>query len=368
MESPLPTIPPHLNQPQPGGSWTAFEQMDQFRCWQGRLLEELGWGPSESPSRIVFTKPALTLRAYTEVGITGPVVLMIPAPIKRAYLWDLAPGASVVQQFVRGGMRVYLAQWEPPGVDEQEYGLAEYANQLILDALRAIERETGSRRVFLAGHSLGGTLAAIFAGLHPDRIAGLILAGAPLHFGPDVDPLSSLVAASPQASAITASTGNVPGSVLDVASTLAAPASFGYFRWKDWLASLPDACARATHLRVERWTDDEMPLARRFFEEVVELLYREDRWMRGTLELAGRRVTPQSVAAPLLCIVERQSAVAPPESVRPFYEAVGARPRRWLWYEGDIGVCLQHVGMLVGKTAHQSLWPEVVRWIGEHSG
>src|SRR4051812_38267673 len=207
MESPRRTIPPNLNQPQPGGRWAAFEQMDRFRLWHGRLLEQLGWGPGESPSRIVFSKPALTLRAFTEGGITGSVVLLIPAPIKRAYLWDLAPGASVVQQLLRGGMRVYLAQWEPPGVDEQEYGLAKYADRLLLDALRAIERETGSRRVFLAGHSLGGTLAAIFAGLHPDRTAGLILAGSPLHFGPGVDPLSSLVAASPRASAFFAITG-----------------------------------------------------------------------------------------------------------------------------------------------------------------
>jgi polyhydroxyalkanoate synthase len=368
MESSLPAMLPDLNWPQPGQGWAAFGQIDQFRLWQGRLLEGLGWGPNESPSRIVFTKPALTLRAYEEAGIPGVIVLMVPAPIKRAYLWDLAPGASVVQQLLRGGLHAYLVQWEPPGVDQQEYGLAEYVDQLILDALRAIERETGSRRVFLAGHSLGGTLAAIFAGLHPGRIAGLILAGSPLHFGRDVDPLGFLVSTNPRASAFTAITGNVPGSVLDAASILGAPASFAYSRWADWLASLPDPCALATHLRVERWTDDEMPLARRFFEEIVDFLYREDRWMRGTLELAGRRAMPQAVVAPLLCIVERQSAVAPPGSVRPFYEAVGSRQKRWLWYAGDVGVSLQHVGMLVGRTAHHSLWPEIVRWIRQQSG
>src|SRR5947208_10986316 len=111
MERPLSTIPSDLNRPQPDERWTFMEQIDRFRLWRGSLLEEMGWGPKESPSRIVFEKPALTLRAYTEPDISGPVVLLVPAPIKRAYLWDLAPGASVVQQFVRGGLRVYLAQW-----------------------------------------------------------------------------------------------------------------------------------------------------------------------------------------------------------------------------------------------------------------
>ncbi|MDB6121247.1 MAG: poly(3-hydroxybutyrate) synthase subunit [Pedosphaera sp.] len=367
MESTLPTILSGLNWPHPGLRWIPFDQIDQLRCFYGELFDLLGMWPRRTQSRIVFRKPVLTLRAYASNRNDGPVVLIIPAPIKRSYIWDLAPEASVVQQFVRNDISVYLAQWEQPGVDEQTYGLAEYADQLLLDCLHAIEKETGQRRIFLVGHSLGGTLAAIFSTLHPERLAGLILAGAPLHFGPKVDPLSSLVAASPCASSLNAMAGSVPGSVLDLASILAAPATFGYFRWMDWLVSLPNAQTLETHLRVERWTGDEMPLARRFFEEVVEWLYREDRFMRGTLKLDGLRATPESARVPLLCIVERQSAVAPPESVRPFYKAVRSRQKRWLWYEGDIGVSLQHVGMLVGRTAHQFLWPDVVRWIRQHA-
>lgn len=357
----------NLNLSHPGIRWTLFEQIDQLRRLQGKLLGGLGWGPSESPSRIVFTEPALTLRAYAGARTASPAVLIIPAPIKRAYIWDLAPDASVIQQFVRSGFGVYLAQWEEPGVDQQQYGLAEYADGLIRDSLRAIQREGGSRQVFLAGHSLGGTLAAIFSALHPRRIAGLILVAAPLHFGPEVDSLSNLVAASPLVCPRATISGEVPGSVLDLASILAAPATFVYSRWLDWLASLPNAETLCTHLQVERWTHDELPLARRFFQEVVEWLYREDRLMRGTLELSGRRVRPDLVESPLLSVVERHSEVAPPEAVRPFYRAVRSRQKQWLWYDGDVGVCLKHVGMLVGKTAHQSLWPEVIRWARRQS-
>jgi polyhydroxyalkanoate synthase len=38
-----------------------------------------------------------------------------------------------------------------------------------------------------------------------------------------------------------------------------------------------------------------------------------------------------------------------------------------LWYEGDVGVALQHVGMLVGSNAHQALWPEILQWLHAHS-
>ena len=32
-------------------------------------------------------------------------------------------------------------------------------------------------------------------------------------------------------------------------------------------------------------------------------------------------------------------------------------------YDGDVGVSLQHVGLLVGPQAHARLWPEIVRWV-----
>ena len=95
-----------------------------------------------------------------------------------------------MQQCLRGGARVYLIQWERPGAVEQGFGLAEYADRLLLDCLDAIAMEGGRAPAVVAGHSLGGTLVAIFSALHPERMRGLILLGyVPLHFGPDVGAL-----------------------------------------------------------------------------------------------------------------------------------------------------------------------------------
>jgi polyhydroxyalkanoate synthase len=157
--------------------------------------------------------------------------------------------------------------------------------------------------------------------------------------------------------------GNVPGSLLSAVSFAASPTTFGWTRWGDWLRSLPDARALQTHLRVERWTLDEAPLAGQLFAEVMELLYREDRLMRGSLIVRGRRVAPELVEAPILNVVEAQSRIVPPRSILPFHDAVRSADRRLLWYEGDTGVSLQHVGMLVGEKAHQHLWPEIIGWI-----
>jgi polyhydroxyalkanoate synthase len=346
-----------------GAGWAFHEQIDQIRRWQGKVLDALGFGPIETPSRVVLSEPGVTLRAYEDDGDEGPLLLIVPAPIKHAYIWDLVPWVSVVRQCVCNAIRVYLIQWERPWAAEQGYGLAEYADRLILDCLDAMEVEVGQSRAFLAGHSLGGTFAAIFSALHPERVQGLVLIGAPLHFGPGVGALGRLVAVAPRAHFLTAMPGNVPGSFLDMASLLASPMTFGAARWMDWLRSFPDPQAIDTHLRVERWTLDEMPMASRLFHEVVEELYREDRFLHGRLMVRGQRAAPTSVDAPLLSVVDARCPIAPPRSVLPFHHAVRSAETQLLWYEGDAGVVLQHVGMLVGKSAHQSLWPKILHWI-----
>src|SRR5260370_1088536 len=131
--------------------------------WQGRLLEWVGLGPIETPSRVVFSERGVSLHAYADSDHLGPVLVIVPAPIKRAYIWDLAPWASVVLRCVRNGLRVFLIEWTEPGAEEQRFGLVDYADRLIRDCLDAVELETGQRRACLAGPSIGGTLPASFA-------------------------------------------------------------------------------------------------------------------------------------------------------------------------------------------------------------
>lgn len=361
VDDPGPVLPPSNPTPAAVGWWALLEMIDWMRRWQGRALDALGLGPIETPCRIVHSQPGVTLKAYGAPGEAGPALLLVPAPIKRAYIWDLVPWASVVQQGLRGGIRVYLVQWERPGAVEQDFGLAEYADRLLLDCVDAIAMESGGSLVFAAGHSLGGTLLAVFSALHPKRVRGLILLGAPLHFAPDVGVLDRLAAAVP--SGLLPGSANVPGSFLDLAVVVGLPIAFVAARWADWLGCLADPEALVTHLRIERWTLDEMPLTARLFGDVVERLYRQDCLLRGTLIVGGRRVAPDAITAPLLSVVDASCPIAPLRSALPFHLAVGSRDRRLLLYEGDTGVALRHLGMLVGRSAHQHLWPEIVRWI-----
>lgn len=338
-----------------------LHRWDEVRRTWGDALDDAGVGREETPSHDVLRHDLCVLRAYEGLPPHGPKLLLIPAPIKRAYLWDLLPEVSVVRRCLDAGIRVFLLDWLRPRPDQEDAGLEDYAHRAIGACVERIAADGAP--LFLAGHSLGGTFAAFYAALHPERVAGLIMLGAPLRFGPHIGAFGPMTAFSMPAAAIRAMFGNVPGSYLSATATAASPFSFQFLRKVDRLCSLRDPSALRIHVAVERWSLDESPMAGRLYEEVVEELYRGDAFMCGRLQLGGRRLFPELVRAPLLSVLEANSSVVPPAAVLPFHDRVASQQRTLLWYRGDTGTALKHVGMLVGRSAHREMWPWILRWI-----
>lgn len=332
-------------------TWAVFAALDGARRVQGMALDAIGLGPVESPYETVFRTAGASLRRYGTGAERGPAVMIVPAPIKQPYIWDLAPEASAVRRLLAAGARVYLVAWEPAAAP---LGLADYADRLLRAALDA----AGVDRAVLLAHSLGGLFAAVFAALHPKRVCGLGLLATPLHFERNVGIFSAMADALPEA----AMPATVPGSFLGAASLRAAPETFGWDRFVDLAASLGAPGALATHLRVERWALDEFPLPGRLLADLAALAH-ADAFLGGTLQVGGRGAAPPQVTAPLLCVVDPRCRIVPPAAVLPFLEAAASGDKTLLHYEGDIGVSLQHVGLLVGPHAHARLWPQIAGWV-----
>lgn len=333
--------------------------IDLLRRSQGEMLARLGGGPSESAYRTVATGRGWRLRDYGGAG-DAPGLLIVAAPIKRPYIWDLAPSLSVVRSCRLAGLRVALLEWAEPTSSGPAAGLADYAGRALGEGVAAAATRLGLHRPVLAGHSLGGTLVAIFATLAPEHVAGVVLLGAPLCFHTGVsrfrDALVTIAPASVPAAI-------VPGAALSQLAALAAPETFIWGRLLDAAANSADPFAWETHLRVERWALDEMPLAGPLVEQILNWLFREDRLGRGRLELAGRTVGPAALRVPTLVVSCSADEVAPPASVRPFVAAMPAGAAHMLTHPGEPGVALQHLAILIGRRARARLWPEILDWV-----
>jgi poly[(R)-3-hydroxyalkanoate] polymerase subunit PhaC len=336
-----------------------FVVMDAVRRTQGELLASFGFGPVESAYRVIASGPHWRLRDYGCVDQSHSV-LIVAAPIKRPYIWDLTRSVSAIRYCLQAGLRVQLLEWLPASEKTCNVGIAECV-QGIAAALETVGSRANSRKSILMGHSLGGTLAGIYAASAPNTIAGLVLLSAPLCFGagetPFRDALVSLLPAPVSAAA------PYPGSLLSQASAAASPETFIWSRLMDGVFSVTDAHALDTFARIERWALDEVALPGKLVREIVEVLYRRDGFRRGILKVGQGTVGPDHLSAPTLAIVNRADVVSPVHSVMALAEALGPKKFRIIEYPGERGVCLQHLGILVGRQARAQVWPQIIEWI-----
>jgi len=336
-----------------------FSWADVLRRAQGDAFEAFGLGPTECPYRVVASGPHWRLRNYVDQD-TSPPILIVAAPIKRPYIWDLAPSVSAIRYCIRNRLHVYLLEWMPASSDIANNGLDEYG-QAISECIARITTEPRGATPFLVGHSLGGTLAAIFAALAPQSARGIVLLGAPLCFQPATSHFrDALVSLVPSA---VSETDPFPGSLLSHMSALASPGTFIWSRLMDAAFSIADYHALDIHGRVERWALDEVPLPGKLVHQIVEWLYRENRFCRGILKVGKTLVGPFSLSVPTLAVVNTADDVAPLASVKPFIDAMPTGNGRIIEYLGEVGVCLQHLGILVGRRAHAYVWPQIISWL-----
>lgn len=344
-----------------------MEWIDETRRHIGKIFDTIGLGPQEAPYHVIANFPGARVRKYLhQTNPSGPVILVVPAPFKQPYIWDLMPTLSVIRQCLARQFQVYLLEWTVPTKHEDGFGLAEYAQYLPLAAVKVIETETGSSTPILVGHSLGGTFAAIFATLFPERVGGLVLADAPLAFGEHGGPFTRAMAAIPHARIIRNLAGSpIPGSLINMLSVAAAPEVFEAQRFANLASSWFDPQALRIHALVERWTYDEFPLPGQLFEETLEQLYREDRFLNGTLQVGGCCADLARLQAPTIAIINPAGQVVPPDSLRKGLEAAPDLSVEILTYKGNHGPIFQHLGPLVAPSAHKQLWPRILEWVSE---
>jgi polyhydroxyalkanoate synthase subunit PhaC len=338
----------------------AVSLIDALRQAQGDALGALGFEPVECNYRVLVSTPGWRLRDY---GGASPSLLIAAAPIKRPTIWDLSPSASAVRYCLEHGLRVFLLEWTRDSYCVGDGGLNEYADRAIAACVAAVARESGSP--FLMGHSLGGTFAAIYAALQPQSVRGLALLGAPLCFAEGSSRFRDAVARL--GPLLLAHQSAVPGSTLSQFCALASPETFVWSRMVDAALTFGDPRAAEIHARIERWALDEVPLSGLLVDQVVQWLYCEDRFFRGTLPIGDRLVGPSTVGVPVLTAVNAADDVAPRASVAPFLAAMPTKDVRIIEYPGETGVSLQHLAILAGRRAYAEVWPQIMEWLGAHA-
>ena len=115
------------------------------------------------------------------------------------------------------------------------------------------------------------------------------------------------------------------------------------------------------------WALDEIPLPGKLVHQIIDELYRENRFCRGKLKIHEKFVGPHGLSTPTLMVINTADQIAPLASLIPFTEKMTTKTQT-IQYPGEVGVCLQHLGILVGRQAQasisgHSILVKVSKWI-----
>ncbi|EGD54066.1 PHA/PHB synthase family protein [Gordonia neofelifaecis] len=89
-------------------------------------------------------------------------LLMVPPVINKYYIMDIAPGRSLIENYVASGQQVFAISWRNPKARHRDWGFDEYG-KAIIEALDATRTITGADGTNVFATCSGGILAAMVA-------------------------------------------------------------------------------------------------------------------------------------------------------------------------------------------------------------
>jgi pimeloyl-ACP methyl ester carboxylesterase len=326
-----------------------------------RLLKEVHAVPLERGALALVRKRRID-------GRTRAPVVLIHGYAQNRYAFHLsrrsfsaflgAAGYDVWSLDLRGVGRS-RALGSPPAASFDDH-----VDRDLPSALDAIRAETGERRAFLVGHSLGGAVACAVAGRHPELVRGVVSLAGVYRFGGANRAIRTLAA-------LAAAFARLP---VSVPSDLLLPTD---------------------------WVGRALALSRAIFDSPVAALFPLRAWLPGAMEAdiidesLRRAFEPASLgvtlglarlacggtlcdctgkpllapfaerrALPILVAASRGDDLICLDDARGAYDESRSSDKTFLDLEdGDTGGVFGHMDMLLGRRAPEVVWSAVRSWL-----
>jgi polyhydroxyalkanoate synthase len=315
-----------------------------------------------SPKDVVWERDKAQLWRYHNSKITRtPPVFIVMSLISRSYILDLRPGNSFVEHLLKAGYDVFLLDWGVPDESDSQNTIETYVDDYLPLAVAAACKEAGTDSLTLLGYCLGGVLAALYVGGHPEApVRNLVVVATPVDYT-KLGVIAGLVRQGRMdPEKVLDSSGNVPPDAIRNVFRLRKPTA-------DWVqyANLWENLWNDQYLEgyqaMNQWNNDHVPFPGAAMEQMVRVLIRENRLMRGNLRLGGRKVALGAITVPFLNVVAEKDDIVPLASAEPLRDLVGSEDAE------NLVLSAGHVGLLAGRKAATETLPSIVEWLDSHS-
>ncbi|MHC5110330.1 MAG: class III poly(R)-hydroxyalkanoic acid synthase subunit PhaC [Planctomycetota bacterium] len=313
-------------------------------------------------TEVTFNVDKVKLHRYvTDTPHTKQTPLVfVFALVNRPYILDLRDGKSVVQHFTNAGFDTYNVDWGVPTHADRHLGMREYILRYLDEIVDHVREYSGQDKINILGYCMGGSMSAMYAALHPEKVKNLIMLAAPVDWSDrshllakfsdkkyfDVDRLIEVY-------------GNAPADMLQSSFLLLKPISNLVEKYITFYENMDNEKFLETFFAMETWLNDNIPVAGEMFRQFVKYCMQENRLIEGRLRIDDRPVDLKNISCPLMNLVAENDHLVPCGLSSPLNDVVSSKDKTLVRFPAG------HIGMAVGSKANREMWPEVANWLSE---
>jgi polyhydroxyalkanoate synthase subunit PhaC len=333
---------------------------ERLRKARDVLLGPLETEIATTPYEVVYEEDRVKLKHYTPPdGITvGTPLLIVYALINRETMLDLQQGRSVVQNFLKEGIDLYVVDWGYPTRKDRYLDVNDHVNGYMENIVNFIRKRHNISKINLMGVCMGGTFSVMYAALHPEKINTLITTVSPTNFDSEKG-LLHLWAKGADVDKIVEANGNMPGDLLNLAFLLLNPARLMIDKYVGLLDNIDDQAFVENFVRMEKWIFDSPDVPGETFKEFIKDFYQENLLIENRKYLGGEHVDLRKITMPLLNIYGRYDHLVPSDACELLTKRVGSTDVE------DICIDTGHIGIYVSSKCQKDLVPRIARWLQE---
>ena len=316
-----------------------------------------------TPKDVIYERGTLRLYHYHPLAdeVYRVPVLLVMATTNKAFVFDLAPGQSMVEFLLKQGFDVFVIDWEAPTPEERGLTLEDYTQDFIPTCVGKVQQQSGESDVSVIGYCMGGVLSVIYAATHSDGpLKNLVCLTTPIDWHKmglnqiwqdqryfDVDRLVDTL-------------GIIPADFITQGFDMQRPASRVAGLLRVWEQMWNDEFVKSYRM-FERWGNETLPLAGEYLRQTTKELSWGNKLATGELVVGGKEAKLSNITVPVLSAVAEHDHLVPYECSKPLLEMVGSTDTQEILLKGG------HVSLIAGPNAVRRMWPRLDAWLSERS-
>lgn len=339
-----------------------IKAQEKFLKSYGSIISATNDHANQTPREVVFEEDKLKLYHYNKStrSVNKVPTLIVYALVNTPSMMDIGQDKSFIKKLVDSGLDLYLIEWGFPTADDKYISLDDYINIYIDDVVDHIRKESGADKINILGVCQGGTFSLMYTALHPGKVKNLVTMVTPVDFSTD-DGLLFKWGKYLDPDRMVEAYGVVPGDFMNTGFLTLKPLSLMVNKYVDVINDLDDPEHLSSFMTMEKWIFDSPGQAGMAYKEFLNAMYRENRLIKGEMEVGGKKVDLKKITQPVLNLYAERDNQVPNAASIPIGDYVGSEDYTAKSFPTG------HIGMFVSRRSQEEVAPTVVDWLKSHS-